>query len=238
MSDMNHAFRSIDEYCEAHRRSKGAKALSAPPVAMSDMNHAFRRIKGCYCPDCEARRRSETAEALSALSVRCTTAERDAMADLLSRHCEAGSLDVDEFQSRLDKAMAAVYHKDLALLTLDLPVLPAPQPVPSFPQAREDRSFRTWTPAQWAAQNSSALLTTITAFGIGATHPHNYIFLVALLYCCSMNALLGFRKSVGLGVFGFLTGPLAWGGTLLMILLTFRCKPKGDVKCLSLLMQI
>ena len=68
---------------------------------------------------------------------RCTTADRDAVADILSQHFQAGSLDKEEFSERLDRAMSAKFCADLPALLADLQDLPPkpgqvrPAPLPS-----------------------------------------------------------------------------------------------------------
>jgi Domain of unknown function (DUF1707) len=49
-----------------------------------------------------------------AVKMRCTRADRDKIADVLSQHFAAGSLDGEEADARIDKAMHAVYLADLA----------------------------------------------------------------------------------------------------------------------------
>jgi hypothetical protein len=55
---------------------------------------------------------------------RTTRADRDKVADLLSQHFAAGSLDEGEFSERTDAALAAKFPSALAALTTDLPDLP------------------------------------------------------------------------------------------------------------------
>lgn len=64
---------------------------------------------------------------------RCTRADREAVADRLGQHFAAGSLDDEEFSTRLDKAMAAKFPSELASLCTDLPDLP-PADEPDLPQ--------------------------------------------------------------------------------------------------------
>lgn len=61
---------------------------------------------------------------------RCTRADRDQVADVLSQHFSAGSLDQDEFSERMEKAMTAKFPGDLLPLLADLPDLPAEEIVP------------------------------------------------------------------------------------------------------------
>lgn len=68
---------------------------------------------------------------------RCTAADRDAVADILSQHYQAGSLDKEEFSERLDRAMSAKLCADLPALLADLQDLPQqpgqelPAPLPA-----------------------------------------------------------------------------------------------------------
>ena len=63
---------------------------------------------------------------------RVSDAERNEVADKLSRHFSEGRLDQTEFKERLDAAMSAKTQGDLAGLFDDLPPLPSdPPPSPS-----------------------------------------------------------------------------------------------------------
>lgn len=67
----------------------------------------------------------------STTTLRVSDAERNAVADKLSRHHADGRLDESEFKERLDAAMSAKTQGDLAGLFDDLPPLtnePAPPP--------------------------------------------------------------------------------------------------------------
>jgi Domain of unknown function (DUF1707) len=65
-------------------------------------------------------------------TLRVSDAERNEVADRLSRHFADGRLDQAEFKERLDAAMAAKTQGDLAGLFDDLPSLAAdPPPAPS-----------------------------------------------------------------------------------------------------------
>jgi hypothetical protein len=54
---------------------------------------------------------------------RVSDAERNALADLLSKHYGDGRLDDEEFKARMDRTMSAKTQSDLAGLTTDLPRL-------------------------------------------------------------------------------------------------------------------
>jgi hypothetical protein len=160
---------------------------------------------------------------------RTTRADRDTVAEVLAEHYAAGSLDDDEYATRLDAAMAAKWPSQLRGLTLDLPDLPVPEPAPA--PARPDRgrafreestaTYRAWTGGQWAAQNAGAVGLAIGATALaGATN--GALAVLSVLICCAVNGLLGLRKNRALGVVGLLTGPFLFLGTALMILLTWR----------------
>lgn len=72
----------------------------------------------------------------STATLRVSDAERNAVADKLSRHYAEGRLDESEFKERLDAAMSAKTQGDLAGLFDDLPPL-ASQPAP--PPSRRRR---------------------------------------------------------------------------------------------------
>jgi uncharacterized membrane protein len=63
-------------------------------------------------------------------TLRVSDAERNEVADRLSRHFADGRLDEVEFKERLDAAMSAKTQADLAGLFDDLPRLATGQPVP------------------------------------------------------------------------------------------------------------
>jgi hypothetical protein len=67
--------------------------------------------------------------------LRASDAERNEVADRLSRHFAEGRLDEAEFKLRLDRAMGAVTRGDLAGLFGDLPRL-AEDPEPRPPRRR------------------------------------------------------------------------------------------------------
>jgi hypothetical protein len=136
--------------------------------------------------------------------VRCTRAERDEVAEELARHYEAGSLDDEEFQKRLDKAMAATYRVDFRCIVVDLPDLPA--------GARKPMSAR-------ALQNWAAFIAACAVFPLGALDGGS-LFVVPLLVTCVINSALGFRASQRMGVVGMVSGLLYFPGTAVMIWLT------------------
>lgn len=61
--------------------------------------------------------------ASSGANLRCSDAERNAMADTLSRHYSDGRLDEGEFKERLERTMAAKTRGDLQGMLSDLPPL-------------------------------------------------------------------------------------------------------------------
>jgi Domain of unknown function (DUF1707) len=63
-------------------------------------------------------------------SLRASDDERNAVADVLSRHYAEGRLDEAEFKNRLDAAMSATTRGDLNALFHDLPRLPSEPPPP------------------------------------------------------------------------------------------------------------
>jgi len=63
-------------------------------------------------------------------NLRVSDAERNDVADKLSRHFADGRLDQSEFKDRLDAAMSAKTHGDLAGLFDDLPPLATEPPPP------------------------------------------------------------------------------------------------------------
>jgi hypothetical protein len=67
--------------------------------------------------------------------LRASDAERNEVAERLSRHFAEGRLDQTEFKARLDTAMAATTRGDLGGLFHDLPRLPA-EPLPPPPRHR------------------------------------------------------------------------------------------------------
>jgi hypothetical protein len=68
-------------------------------------------------------------------SIRASDAERNEVADRLSRHFADGRLDQIEFKARLDRAMGATTRGDLGGLFDDLPPLGADE-TPSAPRRR------------------------------------------------------------------------------------------------------
>jgi len=64
-------------------------------------------------------------------NMRVSDAERNEVADTLSKHYADGRLDPTEFKERLDRAMAAKTRGDLAGLTTDLPPVAPSAPVPA-----------------------------------------------------------------------------------------------------------
>jgi len=176
---------------------------------------------GCCCEVCDCARAELLHRSAAAVpEKRCTRADRERVADLLSLHYAAGSLDDDEFGERLDKAMTAKFPSVLSGLCTDLPYLPSEPPAEQRP-ARH--------PELWTIQSALSFYITFIAVLIGGTHP-GLLFELMMLTCCMVNALLGLRVSWWLAVTGFLTGPFAFLGTLLMLGLTRRRKASPIIK--------
>jgi hypothetical protein len=184
------------------------------------------------------------------MNKRCTSADRDAVADELSLHYAAGSVNLEEFNIRLDKAMSAVWESDLNDLYLDLPELPdrqmpqpqsqavrspAPRVVTPIPRAdHENPSYRTWTYNQWTLQNWLALFASITVVTIAAIlfsgdpHGGGGAYWTMAAGCALIGALTGWRRNWNLAVVGLLSGFAPIAGILLMIGLTWRRKIKAS----------
>jgi hypothetical protein len=69
-------------------------------------------------------------------SLRASDAERNDVADRLSRHFAEGRLDQTEFKTRLDTAMSATTRGDLHGLFHDLPPLAVQEPTTPLPKRR------------------------------------------------------------------------------------------------------
>lgn len=63
--------------------------------------------------------------------MRASDSERQRTIDELRRHCAAGRLDVDEYASRIEKAMAATTLEELDHLRSDLPMMRIADPAGS-----------------------------------------------------------------------------------------------------------
>jgi hypothetical protein len=61
-------------------------------------------------------------------SVRASDADREAVVQALRQHATAGRLDADELDARLESALAAHTHGELAALVDDLPGVSVPRP--------------------------------------------------------------------------------------------------------------
>ena len=150
---------------------------------------------------------------------RTTRADRETIADLLSRHYAAGSLEIDEFNERLDKAMTAKFPSALAALHADLPYLPAEQVV--VPPPAHARGLTRVAYRDWKVQNVLAVAAVLGALTLAGSHPGAMVS-VAILICVLVNGALGWRKSKGFAVIGVLSSPFSILGTVLMIALTWR----------------
>ncbi len=59
---------------------------------------------------------------------RASDDDRQQVVRALERHTAAGRLDLDEYAERVDRALAARTHRELAEVTTDLPADPRPDP--------------------------------------------------------------------------------------------------------------
>ena len=121
-----------------------------------------------------------------AANLRVSDAERNEVADTLSRHFSEGRLDQGEFKERLDAAMSAKTQGDLAGLFDDLPPL-ATDPTPPRPRRRRLVPFLLMvaflalaagsTLSLWRALQIPWLLIAVVAFFIwrraGRRHIHH-----------------------------------------------------------------
>lgn len=90
-------------------------------------------------------RQGAAARDLGSDRLRVSDAERNEVAEALSRHYTAGRLDHDELEDRLQAAMTARTRGDLTPLLADLPVVVEPPPPPPSPPryvAVADRASR------------------------------------------------------------------------------------------------
>ena len=85
----------------------------------------------------------------STSTLRVSDAERNAVADKLSRHYADGRLDEAEFKERLDAAMSAKTQGDLAGLFDDLPPLATEPPPPPRAAGGWSRSSSWWPSWCW-----------------------------------------------------------------------------------------
>ena len=90
---------------------------------------------------------------LSEAHLRAGDADRERVADELTRHCAEGRLTSDELSERLDVALRARTLGELAALTRDLPRLP-----PAAPRRRGRRA---------AVIGGGLALVVLTALGVG-----------------------------------------------------------------------
>jgi len=74
--------------------------------------------------------------------MRVSDADRNEVAEALSKHYGDGRLDALEFQERLDRAMSAKTRADLSGLLTDLPGFAPLEPVPAPAPARPPRRHR------------------------------------------------------------------------------------------------
>jgi hypothetical protein len=119
-------------------------------------------------------RRTSTTDA----TLRASDAERNEVADKLSRHFADGRLDQTEFKARLDRAIGATTRGDLGGLFDDLP------PLADEPPPRRPRRFRLV---------SLVLIVALVAVAAGSTM--SYVHLPWLLVI--LVALFIWRRSSG-----------------------------------------
>lgn len=89
---------------------------------------------------------------------RLSDADRDAAAELLRAHFEAGRLDEGEFTERMGAALAARFASDLSPLFADLP-----EPHPSLPGSFTDDR---WTPVQVSSWTPPATVEPAASGGL------------------------------------------------------------------------
>ncbi len=157
---------------------------------------------------------------------RTTRAQREETADLLAQHFAAGTLEPDEFEDRLDTAMAAKFPSILRGLTTDLPDLPPAAPRQSE-WRRETAMYRTWPTSEWALQNAGAIAVSVGSVAAsGATDGR--LAVVSVLLCMFVNGMLGVRKNRAMAITGVVSGLFLFLGTILMIILTWRREAPKD----------
>ena len=88
-------------------------------------------------------------------TLRVSDAERNEVADKLSRHFADGRLDQAEFKERLDAAMSAKTQGDLAGLFDDLPPLATDPPPPPSRAAAWSPSSSWWPSSPWPPDRRS-----------------------------------------------------------------------------------
>ncbi len=109
--------------------------------------------------------------------LRVSDAERNQMADLLSRHYQDGRLDDAEFQERLNRTMAAKTRSDLSGLTADLPRLDLDVPPPPLPRRRH-----------WAAVLPVVLGVIVAwTFLTAVTAPHMTWLVIVILVVLALH---------------------------------------------------
>jgi uncharacterized protein DUF1707 len=137
---------------------------------------------------------------------RVSSAEREAVADLLAEHYATGRLSLAEFQARLDAAYAATWARELHRVTADLPPLPATPPAAAgvTSQARQGpaRGGAAWPRRRrrhnWLMWPALVMLTGLVGLALLiAALPHGGLVLTALallavpvvVLCCLIAAV-------------------------------------------------
>ena len=103
-------------------------------------------------------------------NLRVSDAERSQVADALSRHYSDGRLDETEFNDRLEKAMSAKTHADLAGLMTDLPRLVPTQAEAPPPPARRWPHLGLLVAVAVFAVIAAGSITPHTARALAADH--------------------------------------------------------------------
>lgn len=128
-------------------------------------------------------------------AMRASDAERNDVADRLSRHFADGRLDEAEFKRRLDTAMAATTRGDLRGLFDDLPPLASEQPA-------EPTRRRRALPVLWTA----ALVAVVLATGLAMLHAVHVPWLLVLAVVVVLWHRAGRRRHVHHHVHPFPSG--------------------------------
>ena len=106
--------------------------------------------------------------------LRASDAERELVAERLTRHAAAGRLDPDELEQRLGAAYAARTSAELERLTRDLPAEQPPRPRRVVPRVRATPELRTYMAtmallvAIWALAGAGYFWPVWPALGWGA----------------------------------------------------------------------
>jgi hypothetical protein len=94
--------------------------------------------------------------------MRVSDAERQRAIDELRRHCGAGRIDMDEYSSRLERALAATTLAELDELLADLPIIRIADPTGVRPSAGSPSS------------GGSAVVARVGGYGTDASDDSDY----------------------------------------------------------------